>query len=579
MSTSGERDAGQDAALNLLADLLGTADLRVVGEAHEVLPDGRALRRVSAVSAAEPNVAASVVVDAGGTPVDLGEFEASIGRRLFLPPVGAVAVRPDRSPVTIDPPFNDLVLAECTHLDEHITVAIPVSGATPKADVYLLSDTTGSMGSVIDAVKAGVGLIIGNAALAGFDVAYGVGNYRDFPTGTGLNSYAFQHQLAPTTDSTQITAAVSTWTADEGGDGPEGQLFALQQLAEDPAIGWRPDARRIVVWFGDAPGHDPICAAISGLGADITEGTATAALQAANNTVVAVSTTTGFANALDDDPTAGAGDYGVCTVGGTPGQATRITGATGGSHTTGIDAGTIVTTLAALIAAAVTSTGNVSLVASASIAGFVTSITPPGGYGPLPGDVEHQLGFDVAWDGALECRDESQVFHGTLDVVADGATVASKNVRITVPACRYHHVVDVLCGLQKPTDERECSTVVPGLYATAVTIYNPGPCVAVVEKRFAPLLLNGKPVGREPGTVDARPFARLELQPGEATMDDCCALEEAVRLDHDTATLGVLDLVSDRPLVVTGVYSSTGFREPGAIAAGVHTRTVKPLRR
>ena len=139
-------------------------------------------------------------------------------------------------------------------------MTVPVSGATPKADVYLLADTTGSMGSVIDAVKLGVGAIVGNPALAGFDVAYGVGNYKDFPN----DPYAFDNQLSPTTDTTQVSAAIGTWTADGGCDGPEGQLFALHRLATDPAIGWRPDARRIIVWFGDAPGHDPVCAAISG---------------------------------------------------------------------------------------------------------------------------------------------------------------------------------------------------------------------------------------------------------------------------------------------------------------------------
>ncbi|MBI1759503.1 MAG: hypothetical protein HYR62_09815, partial [Actinobacteria bacterium] len=48
-----------------------------------------------------------------------------------------------------------------------------------------------------------------------------------------------------------------------------------------------------------------------------------------------------------------ASDYGLCAVGGSAGQATRIAAATGGSHTTGVDATEIVTTLAELIAAAV----------------------------------------------------------------------------------------------------------------------------------------------------------------------------------------------------------------------------------
>lgn len=580
MGSSHDRPTSDDRARQLLSDGLGTADVRIVADATEALPDGRTLRRVAAQSGTEPNRSATVVLDSDGEPLDLAELEASIGRRLFLPASGGPVAAPVRAAVTIAPPFNDLVLPECAHIEERITVTIPVSGATPKADVYLLSDTTGSMSSVIDAVKAGAAAIVSNPALAGFDVAYGVGNYRDFPVDGATNSFAFQHQLAPTTDAALVTAAISTWDAShgEGGDGSEGQLHALQQLGLDPTTGWRPDARRIVVWFGDAPAHDPVCAAISGAVADITEATATTALLDASITVVAVSTTTGFAAALDDDPATDADNYGVCTIGGAAGQATRITGTTGGSHTTGVDATTIVTTLATLIAAAVTSTGSLTLVPSVSIEDFVTSVAPPGGYGPLPGDVEHQLPFDVVWDGAVDCAEDEQVFNGTLDVIADGVVVASKTVRITVPPCRYHHVIDMLCGMQRPTDEKECTTVAPGRYATAVTIYNPGPCPAVIEKRFAPLLLNSDPIGREPRVQQALPFAKIELQPGEATMDDCCALEEAVRLDQGAATLGVLDLVSDHALVVTGIYTSTGYADPGAGTTCVHTRTVEPRR-
>lgn len=187
--------------------------------------------------------------------------------------------------------------------------------------------------------------------------------------------------------------------------------------------------------FGDYPGHDPVCAALTGEGADIAEGSATAELQTASVVVVAVGTTTGDPPGFDGDPTVGATDCGVCGApGGSSGQASRITSATGGSHTVGVNAGTIVATLTALIEAAVTSTGNVRLVPSPSIAGFVESVTPPGGFGPLPGDTEHVLGFDVVWVGTQDCTEKDPVANGTLDVVADGVVVAGKPVRITIPA-------------------------------------------------------------------------------------------------------------------------------------------------
>ena len=50
-----------------------------------------------------------------------------------------------------------------------------------KADVYLLADTTGSMGSIIGAVQAGIDTIVNDPAFSGLDVAWGAGNYKDFP--------------------------------------------------------------------------------------------------------------------------------------------------------------------------------------------------------------------------------------------------------------------------------------------------------------------------------------------------------------------------------------------------------------
>ena len=300
------------------------------------------------------------------------------------------------------------------------------------------------------------------------------------------------------------------WSVSGGSDIPEGQLFALQQIATDPAIGWRPGSKRILVWFGDAPGHDPICTAISGL-ADITEATATAALlNDPKITVVAINTDTFTAGALDGDPTAGSTDYGACPVGGSPGQAGRITAATpGGSLTSGVDAATIVATLVSLISSAVHAIGHLELQPVGAIAPFVTSITPSG-YDSLPGDAEHTLPFDVTWTGVQDCADKDQVFTGSIDVVADDAVVASKPVKITVPACRWHHSVEMICGTQKGGGGHDpCQTVVDGRYATAVTIYNPSTCVVRLVKYFAPLVLHGDPVGR---AVHVRVGERLRVE-------------------------------------------------------------------
>jgi hypothetical protein len=576
--TSSQGDRG-DAARQALAELLGTTEIDIVNETEGRLPSGEEVRQVNAIVRGEPNRAASVVVDASGEVQPLRRLEALYGRGFLAP--GAVRERPTLTPtptppVTIDPPTNEWTLPECVTEDETVTVFVPKSGVRPKADVYLLADTTLSMHDIIGTVQAGIDTIV-NGLPAGLDVAWGVGNYKDFPI-PAPNPYAFQHQLSPTTNLTDVTTAVGTWSAADGSDIPEGQLYALTQIATDPAIGWRADSKRILVWFGDAPGHDPVCAAISGFGTDITEGTATNALVGAQLTVLAVSTVTGVPGALDADPTAGSFNYGLCTVGGSPGQATNIAAATGGSHTTGVDPVTIINTLISLISAAVQSINHLVLQPAGAIAPFVTSITPPS-YDSLAGDVDHTLPFDVTWTGVVDCADEDQVFTGSLDVVADGHVVASKPVTITVPACRWHHSTEMICGLQRGRDDDdkrdECQTVVDGRYATAVTIYNPSTCNVTLVKYFAPLILDGKPVGREPRTVLARPFAKLLLGPGEATLEDCCSLQEAVGPTGGPLVLGVLDIVADHALEVTVTHTANGA---GEAATSINARTIRPRR-
>jgi hypothetical protein len=573
--TSSQGDRG-DAARQALAELLGSTEIDIVGETAGRLPSGEEVRQVNAAVRGEPNRAASVVVDASGQAQPLRRLEALYGRGFLAPEV--VRERPTLTPtppVTIDPPTNEWTLPECVTEDETVTVFVPKSGVPPKADVYLLADTTGSMFPIIGAVQGGIDTIV-NGLPPGLDVAWGVGNYKDFPIPLS-SPYAFEHQLSPTTDLTAVHNAVFTWSAADGSDTPEGQLYALTQIATDPAIGWRPGSRRILVWFGDAPGHDPVCAAISGAVADVTEATATTALQGALITVVAISTDTGTAGALDGDPTAENFDYGVCTIGGSPGQATNIAAATGGSHTTGVDATTIIATLISLISAAVQSINHLVLQPTGAIAPFVTSIAPPS-YDSLAGDVDHTLPFDVSWTGVVDCADEDQVFTGSLDVVADGTVVASKPVTITVPACRWHHSTEMICGLQRGGDDDkrdECQTVVDGRYATAVTIYNPSTCTVTLVKYFAPLILDGKPVGREPRAVFARPFAKLQLRPGQATLEDCCSLAEAVGPTGGPLVLGVLDIVADHALDVTVTHTANGA---GEAATSINARTIRPRR-
>lgn len=217
----------------------------------------------------------------------------------------------------------------------------------PRPDIYFLADTTGSMGDALAAVQADAASVLATIDGATPDARYGAGDYKDFQSPVQLDPYAFNNSASiPGADDNGAAAlaAIAGWSAAGGNDGPEGQLYALAQLA-DPSnpVSFRSDSSKIVVWFGDAPAHDPVCSAISGLGSDLTEASVTAALVAANIKVIAISVVTAqgvfYPDALDDDPTSLGGDYlAACGVeNGLSGQATRIAAATGGVHLTGVD--------------------------------------------------------------------------------------------------------------------------------------------------------------------------------------------------------------------------------------------------
>jgi hypothetical protein len=219
---------------------------------------------------------------------------------------------------------------------EHVTLTKTVSTppVVPRPDIYFLADTTGSMGSVLTNVQSNAADVLASIDAVATDPRYGAGNYKDFQSPVQLDPYAFQNQAsipAVDDDGAAALAAIQAWSADGGVDLPEGNLFALHQLLAE--ANFRSGATKVVVWFGDAPGHDPVCAAISGQPAAVTEASVTAELVAAGVRVIAVSTTTGAPNGLDGDPLFDATDYvAACGApGGTAGQATRIANATGGT--------------------------------------------------------------------------------------------------------------------------------------------------------------------------------------------------------------------------------------------------------
>lgn len=523
-------------------------------------------RVVDAPKGNEP--AHTVILNDSGESLTVNAALESLFDRTVVTTERRVVPLPAAPPITIQPDSNILTLNPGEIFDETIVVTIPRNARPTKADVYFLADTTASMGSILNAVKTAANNILTALNALGIDMVFGVGNYKDFAS---HDPYSFQHQLSPTNAVPAITGAINTWSASGGNDVPEGSLFALDALAVPPGgtIGWRAGSKRIVVWFGDAPGHDPICTAVSGAAA-VTEASATAKLVAQGISVLAIST----ANpGMDADPRNGALDYvAQCgPPGGLAGQATRIAAATGGTFVTGINAGNIANTIIKLVTSALSGINNVNLIPSASIGPFVTSITPTGGYGPLSGDKDHVLKFQVRFTG-IPCKPEPQIISGTLDVVADGKVVASKKVKITVPPCAgFLYSVKFICGVQ-PDSNCECETVQPGKYATQISIHNYSAKEVEVLKRLVPVVLAGAPAGREPRVATVRAEEKIVLPAHSATMDDCCRIAEmlfgAKISSSIPLTIGFLEITSTTELNVTAVYTASDL-SGGALSIDV----------
>ena len=120
------------------------------------------------------------------------------------------------------------------------TINIPCDTSPPKADIYIVADTTQSMHEVLEAVADTVDELVDTLlGTQGVDVRMGVGNYRDFPEKS--SEFAFDHQLSMTDNAQAIKDALQDWEAGFflGGDKAEGQFYAMTKILTDPTIGFR----------------------------------------------------------------------------------------------------------------------------------------------------------------------------------------------------------------------------------------------------------------------------------------------------------------------------------------------------
>ncbi len=143
--------------------------------------------------------------------------------------------------------------------------SIDITGkGSGKADVLFLTDTTGSMYGYISGIKTAFGSILSaiDSSLPLLDIEYAVADYRNYTDGGNYSAYGVNLRQAFTGNPTLAQNAINSLSATGGADGPESQLKAMVNIANnwltssgDLGFDGRDDAQKIIIWAGDWPGH------------------------------------------------------------------------------------------------------------------------------------------------------------------------------------------------------------------------------------------------------------------------------------------------------------------------------------
>jgi len=172
-----------------------------------------------------------------------------------------------------------------------------------REDVMLMSDTTGSMGEALETVQTQLSDLISARRKVAGDTRFGVASYRD------EKEYSFQLNQPLTDEDAAVQRAIDRLSHGGGGDAPEANLPALHAVATDKRVGWSPGSRRLVIWFGDVPGHEPSCAV---RGVRHTRQSVLAALRAARISVIAIGVNNGLNKGMDIRKGRGTNSFGTC---------------------------------------------------------------------------------------------------------------------------------------------------------------------------------------------------------------------------------------------------------------------------
>ncbi len=169
---------------------------------------------------------------------------------------------------TLTPESLDVWLSPGQAVVEDKLLFIPKDELPSKADILICFDLTGSMGGELEEVKKNaIDIMEGVRALVP-DTYFGVISHQDYPgaySGCGYGAqygdpadgdtpYALNRPM--TSDIVSVHNAINGLSLGDGADGPESYSRALHATYSDRGILWRPDAKKIVIQWGDNVPHD-----------------------------------------------------------------------------------------------------------------------------------------------------------------------------------------------------------------------------------------------------------------------------------------------------------------------------------
>lgn len=195
----------------------------------------------------------------------------SISPTVFYPSRSDGMSQSSLGPLANSPAITPTHISTTLSPGESHTATIQVStGDVPvgKGDVMFLFDRTGSMGDEIDEAKASAVQIMEDIREQLPYAWFGVGSFMDYPGyyeypgysanygDAGSGDVPWELNINPTDNITDVSNAINDLWLGYGGDTPEDYTRALYEVSRVGPVGWRSNAKRVVVLFGDAPTHD-----------------------------------------------------------------------------------------------------------------------------------------------------------------------------------------------------------------------------------------------------------------------------------------------------------------------------------